>query len=176
MSPACADSQDPGDSYGVGVLESRLIDIGQEKFAHEVWGRTALLTRDAGDFSDLFSAEAVDELVSRRGLRTPFLRVAKEGSTLPDSSFTSSAGVGATIADQVDDTALWRRFGDGATIVLQALHRTWEPVADFSATLSTELGQPVQVSSTQHSSGRARRNSQVLGDLAVRMPRLATRH
>lgn len=144
MSPACTESQDPGATGGAGVLETRLIDIGREKFAQDVWGRTTLLTRRAGDFSDLFSAAAVDELISRRGLRTPFLRLAKDGSTLPESSFTSSAGVGASISDQVDDTALWRRFLDGATIVLQALHRTWEPVADFSATLSTELGHPVQ--------------------------------
>ncbi len=97
-----------------------------------------------GDFSDLFSADAVDELISRRGLRTPFLRVAKEGTTFPDSSFTAPAGVGATISDQLDDTALWRKFADGATLVLQALHRTWEPIAEFNARLSTELGHPVQ--------------------------------
>ena len=127
-----------------GVLETRLIKIGRERFAGDVWGRTALLTRGASDFSDLFSAEAVDELVSRRGLRTPFLRVAKDGTTFPDSSFTSPAGVGATISDQLDDTALWRKFADGATLVLQALHRTWEPVSDFSSRLGTELGHPVQ--------------------------------
>lgn len=127
-----------------GVLESRLIRMGRERFADDVWGRTALLTRGAGDFSDLFAAAAVDELISRRGLRTPFLRVAKGGSTSPDSSATSPAGVGATISDQLDDTALWRKFADGATLVLQALHRTWEPVADFSSRLSTELGHPVQ--------------------------------
>ncbi|WP_233091583.1 cupin domain-containing protein [Arthrobacter sp. MSA 4-2] len=129
---------------GAGVLETRLIDIDREKFAREVWGRTALLTRGAGDFSDLFSADAVDELISRRGLRTPFLRVAKEGTTFPDSSFTAPAGVGATISDQLDDTALWRKFADGATLVLQALHRTWEPIEEFNAQLSTELGHPVQ--------------------------------
>ncbi|WP_159802188.1 cupin domain-containing protein [Arthrobacter zhaoguopingii] len=129
---------------GAGVLESRLIDIDREKFAREFWGQTALLTRGAGDFSDLFSADAVDELISRRGLRTPFLRVAKEGTTFPDSSFTAPAGVGATISDQLDDTALWRKFADGATLVLQALHRTWEPIAEFNARLSTELGHPVQ--------------------------------
>lgn len=144
MSATRTDSQDPGAPDGAGVLETRLVDIGRERFAREVWGRTALLTRRAGDFSDLFSAAAVDELISRRGLRTPFLRVAKDGSTFPDSSFTSSAGVGATISDQLDDTALWRRFADGATLVLQALHRTWDPVADFSTRLSTELGHPVQ--------------------------------
>lgn len=123
---------------------TRLTGLSQEEFARDVWARTALLTRAASDFSDLFSAAAVDELTSRRGLRTPFLRVAKDGSTLPESSFTSPAGVGATIGDQLDDTALWRMFADGASLVLQALQRTWGPVADFSARLSTELGHPVQ--------------------------------
>jgi lysine-specific demethylase/histidyl-hydroxylase NO66 len=144
LSSTSTDFQDPGAVKDAGVLESRLIDIGYERFASEIWGRTALLTRGISDFSDVFSADAVDELISRRGLRTPFLRVAKGGSTLPDSSFTSPAGVGATIADQLDDTELWRKFADGATLVLQALHRTWEPVSSLSAQLSSELGHPVQ--------------------------------
>ncbi|QQC94123.1 cupin-like domain-containing protein [Streptomyces alfalfae] len=134
-----------GAGADAGVLETRLTGgLGREAFGREVWGRTALLTRRASDFGDLFSADAVDELISRRGLRTPFLRVAKDGSTLPESSFTASGGVGATIADQLDDTALWRAFDDGATLVLQALQRTWEPVGEFSARLSGELGHPVQ--------------------------------
>jgi lysine-specific demethylase/histidyl-hydroxylase NO66 len=135
---------DLGATAGAGVLETRLTGLSREEFARDVWARTPLLTRRASDFSDLFSADAVDELISRRGLRTPFLRVAKDGSTLPESSFTSPGGVGATISDQLDDTALWRGFADGATLVLQALQRTWEPITDFSARLSTELGHPVQ--------------------------------
>lgn len=129
---------------GAGVLERRLTGLGREEFARDVWARRALLTRRASDFSDLFSGEAVDELIARRGLRTPFLRVAKDGSTLPESSFTAPAGVGATISDQLDDTALWRAFAEGATLVLQALQRTWEPVADFCVRLGDDLGHPVQ--------------------------------
>ncbi|MFE6165511.1 cupin domain-containing protein [Streptomyces sp. NPDC056486] len=144
MSALPTELQNVGATAGVGVLETRLTGLSREEFARDVWARTALLTRRASDFSDLFSADAVDELISRRGLRTPFLRVAKDGSTLPESSFTAPGGVGATIADQLDDTALWREFADGATLVLQALQRTWGPVADFSARLSTELGHPVQ--------------------------------
>ncbi|SEC08854.1 Cupin superfamily protein [Streptomyces sp. 2131.1] len=146
MSTSPAGIQDPRAAKAApGVLASRLTPgTSRETFARDIWARTALLTRRAGDFSDLFSAGAVDELVSRRGLRTPFLRVAKNGATLPDASFTSPAGVGATIADQADDTALWREFADGATLVLQALHRTWAPVGDFTAALAAELGHPVQ--------------------------------
>ncbi|MGW1230375.1 cupin domain-containing protein [Streptomyces sp. NPDC001478] len=128
-----------------GVLETRLTPgLSREEFARDIWARRALLTRRADDFSDLLTARAVDELVARRGLRTPFLRVAKNGTTLPDTAFTAPAGVGATIGDQVDDTALWREFADGATLVLQALHRTWAPVGDLVTALGTELGHPVQ--------------------------------
>lgn len=144
MSTVTTEFQHPGVSDGAGVLESCLIDCSRDTFADEHWGRKALLTRGASDFSDLFSAGAVDELISRRGLRSPFLRVAKDGATLPTSSFTSPAGVGATIGDQLDDTRLWRQFHAGATLVLQALQRTWEPIGDFTAALSRELGNPVQ--------------------------------
>lgn len=144
MSTSRTGLQDVGAPPGAGVLETRLTGLSTEEFARDVWARKPLLTRRASDFSDLFSAEAVDELISRRGLRTPFLRVAKDGSTLPESAFTSSAGVGATIADQLDDTALWRAFADGATLVLQALQRTWGPVGEFGARLGAQLGHPVQ--------------------------------
>ncbi|MFD4025052.1 cupin domain-containing protein [Streptomyces sp. NPDC058576] len=144
MSKPRTELQDSGVREGAGILESRLTRLSREEFARDVWARTAALTRDASDFSDVFSTSAVDELISRRGLRTPFLRVAQDGATLPSSSFTAPAGVGATVADQLDDTALWRAFADGATLVLQALHRTWEPVADLVSGLSTELGHPVQ--------------------------------
>ncbi|MYW64301.1 cupin [Streptomyces sp. SID8379] len=144
MSSSPIELQDADAQPGDGVLHARLTDLSREEFARDFWARTPLLTRGASDFTDLFSADAVDELVSRRGLRTPFLRMAKDGATLAESSFTAPAGVGASIADQVDDTALWRGFADGATLVLQALHRTWAPVADFVSRLGTELGHPVQ--------------------------------
>ncbi|MER7175130.1 cupin domain-containing protein [Streptomyces mesophilus] len=144
MSTPSPQLRDADAQPGVGVLHARLTNLTREDFARKHWARSPLLTRGASDFTDLFSAGAVDELIARRGLRTPFLRVAKDGATLPDSSFTAPAGVGASIGDQLDDTALWRGFADGATLVLQALHRTWDPVADFVARLSTELGHPVQ--------------------------------
>ncbi|MFG3093160.1 cupin domain-containing protein [Streptomyces sp. NPDC048202] len=137
-------SRDPGALTGAGTLGRRLTDLGLDDFARDVWSRTALLTRRASDFSDVFDADAVDELLSRRGLRTPFLRVAKNGTVLPESAYTAPGGVGATISDQLDDTALWRLFADGATLVLQALQRTWGPVGELCADLGAELGHPVQ--------------------------------
>ncbi len=144
MSSPTTEVQHPDAAAGAGVLESRLIDCSRQTFAQDYWGRRALLSRGVSDFSDLFSSRAVDELISARGLRSPFLRVAKDGATLPTASFTSPAGVGATIGDQLDDTKLWKQFHAGATLVLQALQRTWEPIGEFSSALSRELGNPVQ--------------------------------
>ena len=64
---------------------ARLIAVDYDVFAEEYWGRQPLVSRAAElpePFDDLFSLDAVDELVSRRGLRTPFVRVAKNGQTL----------------------------------------------------------------------------------------------
>ena len=127
---------------------SRLLAVPAAEFAQRHWSRAPLLSRAADlprSFDDLFSAEAVDELVSARGLRTPFLRMAKDGTTLGDRSFTRGGGIGAAIADQASDDAVLQHFTDGATLVLQGLHRTWRPVIDFSQALAAELGHPVQV-------------------------------
>ena len=119
-----------------------------DEFAARTWSREALLTRAADlpkSFEDLLDQAAVDELVSQRGLRTPFLRVARSGSTLGDREFTAGGGIGAAIADQVSDDKLVRLFSEGATLVLQGLHRTWAPLTHFSQGLAADLGHPVQV-------------------------------
>lgn len=127
---------------------SRLVSVAPQEFADRYWSRAPLLTRRGdlpSDFADLFGADAVDELVADRGLRAPFLRMAKDGTTLPDRAFTRGGGIGAAVADQASDDAVLRHFADGATLVLQGLHRTWRPVVDFSQALAAELGHPVQV-------------------------------
>ena len=93
----------------------------------------------------MFGPEAVDELLARRALRTPFLRMAQDGRTLDPSSYTLGGGVGATLGDQVSEDRVLRLFADGATIVLQALHRTWAPVVEAAQDLAADLGHPVQV-------------------------------
>ena len=127
---------------------SRLVAVFPAVFGAEYWGQKPLLSRAAElgqDFSDLFSVDAVDELVADRGLRTPFVRMAKEGSVLAAGRFTAPGGFGAEIADQVDADKVLREFSDGSTLVLQGLHRTWEPLADFTRQLITDVGHPSQV-------------------------------
>jgi hypothetical protein len=87
----------------------------------------------------------VDELLSRRGLRTPFLRIAKDGDVVDPKRFTGSGGAGAEIADQVSSDAVLRLFADGSTVVLQGLHRLWPPLIEFADQLAADLGHPTQV-------------------------------
>ena len=126
----------------------RCIGVSATQFAQRYWSSAPLLSPScggAGIFADLLSLEAVDEMVSTRGLRTPFLRMAKNGSVLPNATFTRSGGVGAGVTDQVADDKVLSQLADGATLVLQALHRTWPPLVRFGSALAAELGHPVQI-------------------------------
>jgi bifunctional lysine-specific demethylase and histidyl-hydroxylase NO66 len=126
----------------------RCVRVAPEEFATGYWGQRPLLSA-AGTlpsaYSDLFSVEAVDELVSSRGVRTPFIRMARDGEVLAASRFTAPGGFGAGIADQVSSEKVLAEFAAGATIVLQGLHRLWPPLIEFSRQLVADLSHPAQV-------------------------------
>ncbi len=126
----------------------RCVAVPAQRFADEHWGRLPLLTSRtelAAGFDDLLDASAVDELVSRRGLRTPFLRMAKDGDLVAPKRYTRGGGAGAGAPDQAADDRVLDQLGGGATLVLQGLHRTWPPLVTFASQLAAELGHPVQV-------------------------------
>jgi lysine-specific demethylase/histidyl-hydroxylase NO66 len=124
---------------------ARCIGVDVDQFADAYWGQSALLSERLGAFDDLLSLAAVDEIVSRRGLRTPFIRMARDGKIVPVSRYTRGGGVGADIADQVDADAVLALVREGSTLVLQGLHRLWPPLIDFTGDLAADLGHPVQV-------------------------------
>jgi ribosomal protein L16 Arg81 hydroxylase len=124
---------------------TRLTGLSADDFARDHWGERPLVIRRPEGFDDLFSSDAVDELVAERGLRTPFVRMAAEGAVLGSSGFTGSGGFGAEIADQIDSAKVLEQFAAGATLVLQGLHRTWAPIAGFTRQLVDDLGHPAQV-------------------------------
>lgn len=128
----------------------RLTGTDFRTFADRFWGTAPKLTRSAelsDSFDDLMTLDAVDELISERGVRTPFVRMAKDGRLLDKSQFTSSGGFGAEVTDQVDSAAVLAAFAAGNTLVLQGLHRLWPPLIRFVGDLVRELGHPVQVNS-----------------------------
>ncbi len=145
-------SSQPLPEGGPGLADQpalrRCTAVAPAALARRVGGREGTRSRAAelpSDFSDLFSLAAADRLLSQQGLRTPFLRVARDGSTLPSSRFTTGGGVGAGVPDQVSDVKLTSLFAGGSTIVLQALHRMHAPIISFAQTLGADLGHPVQV-------------------------------
>lgn len=150
MTSPAADPRVPAGRSGDRPALRRCIAIDTERFARQVWGREALHTSAAdlagpGGFADLLTLDAVDEIVSRRGLRTPFVRMAKDGTVVDAKRFTRGGGAGAEIGDQVADDQVLGLFADGTTLVLQGLHRLWPPLIDFAAQLTTDLGHPVQI-------------------------------
>jgi ribosomal protein L16 Arg81 hydroxylase len=127
----------------------RVTGLSLGEFAASYWDTEPLLRRaaqlPAGGFSDLLSLAGVDELLSQRGLRTPFVRMSRDGDVLSPARFTRGGGAGAEISDQVADDKVLAEFAAGATLVLQGLHRMWPPIGEFAGTLSSQLGHPVQV-------------------------------
>jgi hypothetical protein len=124
------------------------VGVDPEVFAEQHWSRRPLLTSAAEldrDFSDLLTLADVDELLGVRGLRTPFLRVARNGEVVDPQRFTGSGGAGAEVADQVSSDSVLRLFSEGSTVVLQGLHRLWPPLIAFADQLAADLGHPTQV-------------------------------
>ncbi|WP_201931527.1 JmjC domain-containing protein [Nocardioides donggukensis] len=101
---------------------------------------------DPSRLTALLSLDDVDHLLTSTALRTPAIRVARDGSVLAESAYTRR---GATLAGRpltglVDARRALELFEQGGTIVLQGLHRYWQPLTDLVAELEAELGHPCQ--------------------------------
>jgi hypothetical protein len=92
----------------------------------------------------VFSLDLVDDLITSRGLRLPYLRMLHDGAYLPPARFTHRTGTAAGTADGVADPhAVAREVRAGATVVLRGLVRYCPELTDFCAALSDDLGFPV---------------------------------
>ena len=77
--------------------------------------------------------------------RTPTFRLVKAGAQIPESSYTRSGRTGSKpVSGMADPARIFALFDDGATIVLQGVHRYHEPVARFCRALELEVGHPCQ--------------------------------
>jgi hypothetical protein len=103
---------------------------------------------EEGRFDDLLSVADVERLVSSGGLRTPGLRMVKEGGATSEGQYAREISWRPKpFTGVVDPDRVAEAFGDGSTIVLQALHHTWPPLARFCRALEAELGSGVQANS-----------------------------
>lgn len=117
-----------------------------QAFLDKVWAsRVHLHHTDPGDLVGLLSLDDVDHLLTEVALRTPALRVVQDGTVLPSSRFTRSATMaGSPLSGLVDGRKVLDLYDDGATLVLQGLHRYWPPLTRLARELELALGHPCQ--------------------------------
>ena len=124
--------------------------VGEEaEFLTQHWGKCPVVRREAEtgeDFTDLLDLPDVDHLVTSAGLRTPTFRLVKDGSPLPPSAYTMTPRIsGVPLSGLADPARILAAIDDGATLVLQGLHRYWEPLRRLCRGLESALGHPCQV-------------------------------
>src|SRR6266540_2769119 len=133
-----------------GALAHCVEPIDVAEFLAEHWEQQPLAVprSEEGRFDDLLSVADVERLVCSGGLRYPAFRLLQEGGMIGLSEYATDlpwrpdAFTGTADPDRVAAA-----FETGATIILQALHLNWAPVARFCRALEAELGHPTQANS-----------------------------
>jgi JmjC domain len=118
-----------------------------EAFLRDAWGCRATVQRhtDHGGFDDLLTLDDVDRFLTATSIRTPYFRLVKAGEEIPESAYTRSGRTGSRdVHGMADPARVAELFEEGATLVLQGLHRWSEPVTRFCRDLELELGHPCQ--------------------------------
>ncbi len=117
-----------------------------QAFAQKVWAsRVHLHQTDPDRLVGLLSLDDVDTLLTSTAIRTPAVRLARDGSVLPESSYTKGGTLaGKPLTGLVDARRLFDLVDDGASVVLQGLQRYWPPLTRLVSDLEAELGHPCQ--------------------------------
>lgn len=98
------------------------------------------------DFSGLLSPADIDHLLSDQGLRLPDFRLVKDGEPLASWRYTLAGreNQNASTADLVDPGRMAEEMLQGASLVMERLHRTWPPLRALCKEISHELNHPTQ--------------------------------
>ncbi|MDP2774714.1 MAG: cupin domain-containing protein [Nocardioides sp.] len=117
-----------------------------QTFLRKIWASRVHLHRtDPELLVGLLSIDDADTLLTSSAIRTPSIRVARDGALLPETAYTRSATLaGRPLTGLVDSRKALALFDEGATIVFQGLHRYWPPLTRLVAELELELGHPCQ--------------------------------
>ena len=116
-----------------------------EHFAQHCWGRAPLHHPTGDDFADVLTLADVDALLTS-AVRRPEVRLMRAGQAVDAASWCTTLRLGGRqVGDVVDPASVGRALLDGATVVLQSLHRTVPSVGRFASALEGEISHPVQV-------------------------------
>jgi lysine-specific demethylase/histidyl-hydroxylase NO66 len=126
----------------------RCVALPPDEFRASVFGHTYVHTRAAdlaGDFSDLFSPHALEELLSG-GLRTSSLRLVRDGVEGDVTrGCVAESGDAPGTPPFPDTDGVRHALASGQTLIVRSLHRFHPPIRRFAHELAAEIGHPVKV-------------------------------
>ncbi|MEZ4736552.1 MAG: cupin domain-containing protein [Caldilineaceae bacterium] len=116
-----------------------LAPVTVEDFLLDYWEQQPLVVRrDAPTYyHDLLTMADVDYALTNMALRFPDFRVIKYDENIePESYIKTVESRMEPITDVIDIDQVMNLYGEGATIILHAMQRYWQPLAAFCAGLS----------------------------------------
>ncbi|MFY1668498.1 cupin domain-containing protein [Plantactinospora sp. WMMB334] len=129
------------------MILNRCVGLPAEKFLADHFGTRHLHTPAAdlpAGFTDLFTAQSVEDLLIGAGLRTTSVRLVRDGKEVPAPGVVERGDTPAEPA-YVDTDRIRRAIAAGSTLILRSLHRYHPPVRRLAHQLAAELGCPVRV-------------------------------
>lgn len=132
---------------GAFTLERLLAPVSPSVFLQEYWEQRPLILQrcDPDYYRALLTAADVDRLVTTSDMTYPEFRLVRSGAPLPLSDYTKTAASGGGAPRRVADTdRIVAEYQQGATVILQGLHRSWTPLATLCRSLEGVLSHPTQ--------------------------------
>jgi hypothetical protein len=126
----------------------RCTSTSADTFREQIFGRRHLHSTAAElprDFSDLFSTEALDEVLAA-GLRTSSVRLLRDNVEAPVARGTvAEEGDAPGVPPFVSTDTVRAALASGHTLTIRSLQRVHPPLRRFAHELSAELGHPVRI-------------------------------
>jgi ribosomal protein L16 Arg81 hydroxylase len=132
----------------MGRALARAIEpVAEDRFFAEYWEQRPLVVErdEEARFTELLSVDDVERIISGSAVRAPAFRLVKAGAQLAERDYTVDIPWRpSSLSGTVDVDRAAAEFAGGATVVLQALHVNWTPLACYCRGLESELGHPAQ--------------------------------
>jgi ribosomal protein L16 Arg81 hydroxylase len=134
------------DSKELG-LDWLLRPTAPEAFFADYWEKRplTLLRGDETYFRQVLTLADMDHILASHDLRYPSVQLVKDSAPLPPPQYTTEVDVkGVPVGGVVDPVKLFAAYQQGATVILDHLHRSWAPLARLCASLERSLSHPTQ--------------------------------